>query len=126
VVDGATHLFVYGTLMPGHARWRLLQPYAVAWEPATAPGRLWDTGRGYPAVRFEPDGGPVPGFRVQIAPELTAAAVSAMDRVEGEGVLFRRVEVLTSGGPALAYEWLGPVDDMSPLPEGWPARSPSG
>ncbi|HEX2065150.1 MAG TPA: gamma-glutamylcyclotransferase family protein [Acidimicrobiales bacterium] len=124
--EAATHIFVYGTLMPGQPRWRLLQPYAASWEPATARGRLWDTGRGYPAVRFDPGGGPVPGSRVEVVPELASAAISAMDRVEGEGVLFRRVEVATSSGPALAYEWLGSTEDMAPLPHGWPAPSPSG
>ena len=112
--------------MPGQTRWSLLRPYAISWEPVTAPGRLWDTGRGYPAVRFDSDGAPLPGFLVQLAPELTAAAMSAMDRVEGDGVLFRRVEVVTSGGPAVAYEWLGPVEHLTPLPEGWPARSQAG
>lgn len=126
MAEAAIHLFVYGTLMPGQSRWRLLQPYAVSWEPATARGRLWDTGRGYPAVLFDPGGGPVRGFRVEVGPELSGAAVSAMDGVEGEGVLFRRVAVATSSGPALAYEWLGPTEGMTPLPHGWPARSPSG
>ena len=43
-------LFVYGTLMPGQRAWSTLEPHVhAAWETAI-PGRLYDTGRGYPAA----------------------------------------------------------------------------
>ncbi|MDP9069798.1 MAG: gamma-glutamylcyclotransferase [Actinomycetota bacterium] len=120
VPEAATRLFVYGTLMPGGARWPALRPYATAWEPATAPGRLWDTGRGYPAVRFDPDGGPIRGFLVAIAPELAVDAIAVLDVIEAEGVLYRRVEVVTSAGPAFGYEWLGSTEGLAGLADGWP------
>ena len=120
VPEPVRRVFVYGTLMPGECRWPALRPYAVSWEPATARGRLWDTGRGYPAVRFDDAGDAVPGILVAVAAESFADAVTALDRVEGEGVLYRRVEVATSGGLAVAYEWLGPTEALVPLPQGWP------
>ncbi len=115
-------MFVYGTLMPGHPRWPALAPYATSWEPATARGYLWDTGRGYPAIRFDDHGDPVPGVLVALAVQRATAALATLDRIEGEGVLYRRVEVVTSGGSAVGYEWLGPTEDLVRLAEGWAAR----
>jgi gamma-glutamylcyclotransferase (GGCT)/AIG2-like uncharacterized protein YtfP len=113
-------VFVYGSLMPGESRWPALEPFAAGWEPATAPGRLWDTGRGYPAIRFDDAvGGAVPGFLVLVDDERFADAIAVLDAVEAEGSLYRRVEVDTSGGRAVSYEWLGPTDGLTPLPEGW-------
>jgi hypothetical protein len=56
---------------------------------------------------------------VDIRPDRLTEAVEVVDRVEEVGVLYRRVEVTTSGGAAMAYEWLGPTDAMSPLAGGW-------
>ncbi len=118
-----TALFVYGTLMPGHSRWPVLAPYALATEPATAEGRLWDTGLGYPAARFEAGGGLVPGTRVALVAGAVGDVLSLLDRVEVEGTLFRRVEITTSAGPAIAYEWIGPIDGMPRLHDGWPGNA---
>lgn len=123
MVAGEPALFVYGTLMPGHSRWPLLQPYAVTTERVHANGRLWDTGWGYPAACFGRAGDSIPGVRVTVARDRLDDLLTLLDRVEGEGVLFRRVEVLTSGGPAMSYEWMGPTDAMAPLLEGWPPKN---
>ncbi len=120
----ATCVFVYGTLMPGQLRWPSLEPYATTCTPASVTGRLWDTGRGYPAIRFDIDGGPVPGFLVALAPERVDDAMARLDHIEGEGVLYRRVEVVTSGGRATSYEWLGPTDGLTLLVAGWPPPRP--
>lgn len=112
-------VFVYGTLMPGGSRWGSLRPYAESWEPATAPGRLWDTGRGYPAATFG-DGGRIPGVAVRLRPGMAAPAVAMLDGIEGEGTLYRRVQIATSAGSALGYEWIGPTEGFRPLPHGWP------
>lgn len=119
-MDGPPQLFVYGTLMPGEPLWPALAPFALAWREATAPGRLWDTGHGYPGVRFDPAGGPVPGVLVVLDPARLAAAIDLLDEIEEEGSLYRRVEVSTGAGPAWAYEWLGPTTGLEPLPGGWP------
>lgn len=123
-VDVADRLFVYGTLMPGEPRWPELAPHALRWEPVVAEGRLWDTGRGYPAVRFDPGGGPVPGILVALDPARSDAVVELLDRIEEVGRLYRRVVVPTSGGDAFAYEWLGPTEGLVPLAAGWPPPPP--
>ena len=107
--------------MPGHRLWPVLAPFAESWEPATTPGRLWDTGSGYPAARFSADDDDaLPGVVVTVAIARLAEALAVLDRVEEVGVLYRRVEVATSAGAALAYEWLGPTDGMAVLASGWP------
>lgn len=121
---GAARVFVYGTLMPGQPGWPSLSPYVTGWAAATAGGRLWDTGRGYPAARFDDDGGRVAGVVVELGPARAAEAVAVLDLIEGEGSLYRRVEVITSTGPAEAYEWLGPVEGMAALADGWPGALP--
>jgi len=117
-----TRVFVYGTLMPGERLWPALAPFALAWEEATAAGRLWDTGHGYPCVCFDAAGAPIPGVLVTLDPTRVAAAVDRLDHIEEEGDLYRRVEVSTSAGPAWAYEWLGPTSGLAALPDGWPPR----
>ena len=117
-----TGVFVYGTLMPGQGRWPALASFAAGSRPAMARGHLWDTGLGYPAARFDSGGGQIPGVLVTIAPDLLASALVVLDRIEDEGVLFRRVEVVTSAGPALSYEWLGRTEGFRLLAGGWPGR----
>ena len=112
-------LFVYGTLMPGEPLWPALAPFAVSWQAVSAGGRIWDTGRGYPAVRCDPGGGPVPGVLVALDPARAAEAVELLDEIEDEGRLYRRVEVVTTAGHAFAYEWLGPTDGLRLLAGGW-------
>lgn len=123
-LDTPDRLFVYGTLMPGEPLWPELAPYAVAWEPVVAEGALWDTGQGYPAVRFHPGGEPVPGILVTIDPGRRADVLALLDRIEDVGVLYRRVVVPTTGGDAFAYEWLGPTDGLARLSAGWPPPPP--
>jgi len=118
-MSGMDRLFVYGTLMPGEALWPALAPFAVSWQVVTAAGRIWDTGQGYPAVRFDAAAEPVSGVLVALDPARVAEAVGMLDEIEEEGRLYRRVEVATSGGPAFAYEWLGPTDALAALPGGW-------
>ena len=118
-------VFVYGTLMPGEPLWPVLAPYAVSWRDATAAGRIWDTGRGYPAVRFDVPGDVVPGVLVTLDPGRAPAAIAVLDGVEEEGSLYRRVEVVASGGRAWAYEWLGPTDGLDRLPGGWRPPPPA-
>jgi gamma-glutamylcyclotransferase (GGCT)/AIG2-like uncharacterized protein YtfP len=119
-MDGPPRLFVYGTLMPGEPLWPALAPFAVAWTDVTTAGRLWDTGHGYPAVRFDEGGGAIPGVLVTLDREGLAEAIQVIDEIEEEGRLYRRVEVSTSGGRAWAYEWLGPTAGLVVLAEGWP------
>jgi len=112
-------LFVYGTLMPGQPLWPVLAPHAESWLPATARGRLWDTGLGYPAARFDSGHSVVPGVLVVVAPGRRAELLARLDDVEAEGRLYRRVELETSAGPATGYEWLGPTVALAVLTHGW-------
>jgi gamma-glutamylcyclotransferase (GGCT)/AIG2-like uncharacterized protein YtfP len=65
-------------------------------------------------------GGLVPGVLVTLDPARVVQAIEELDRIEDVGRLYRRVEVTTSGGPAIAYEWLGAVEGLPTLPDGWP------
>ena len=99
-------LFVYGTLMPGHLRWEVLEPHALGWRPAAVEGRLYDTGQGWPAAVFVPGDDLVRGWAVDLRPEVADAVVAHLDEVEGvEEGLFRRIEVALLGGEvAISYE----------------------
>lgn len=122
-MDGALRaVFVYGTLLPGEARWSLLAPFAEEIVEAVAPGRLFDTGNGYPAARFEPGPSSIPGVWVRVRAERWDALVELLDRIEGEGLLYSRVAVRTSAGEAISYEWRGQTDGLRELPHGWRIR----
>lgn len=93
VVTAPSTLFVYGTLMRGEARHGLVQA-ATRIEPATIEGRLYDTGRGYPA--------------------LVDASTPNDPRVSGEALFF--------DAAALAREWPR-LDDYEGYSACWPASS---
>jgi gamma-glutamylcyclotransferase (GGCT)/AIG2-like uncharacterized protein YtfP len=126
MLDVAEHFFVYGTLMPGEARWALLRPFATGWQSASTPGHLWDTGCGYPAARFFQGGPAIPGFLVAIDPARLCDAVPFLDEIEAEGVLYRRRSVMTTGGHAMSYEWLGSTEGLALLATGWPLNDSPG
>jgi len=114
-----TTLFVYGTLMPGHLRWPVIEPHAVGWRPAAVEGRLYDTGRGWPAAVFNPGEDLVRGWAVDLAPEVAPVVLDHLDEVEGVAFgLFHRVETALLGGePVVAYEWAGATEDLRPITE---------
>lgn len=112
-------VFVYGTLRPGEERWPLVEDAVVRTEPAEVRGAQWDTGQGYPAAVFGANG-TIPGDVLRIAPERWSEVIDWLDRIEGEGTLYRRVVVETPVGPAVSYEWMGATDGFAPLPHGWP------
>lgn len=113
-------LFVYGTLMPGHLRWSVLEPHAVGWRPAAVEGHLFDSGRGWPAAVFTPGEDLVRGWAVDLRPEVADVVIAHLDEVEGvDQGLFRRVEVALLGGePVVAYE-LGSAPDGLARIDGW-------
>lgn len=122
MTDPGNRIFVYGTLRPGEPRWPLVEDAVVRTEPAEVRGTLWDTGKGYPAAVFGTKGS-VPGDVVWIDPERWRGVIDWLDRIEGEGTLYRRVVVDTSAGTAVSYEWLGETEGLTPLPHGWPAAA---
>jgi gamma-glutamylcyclotransferase (GGCT)/AIG2-like uncharacterized protein YtfP len=109
-------LFVYGTLAPGQVAWSTLAPHARATWETTVAGRLYDTGRGYPAAVFGPGTGQVAGWCCA----LEDAPIADLDQWEGEE--YRRIVVTAADGTeAFAYHWQAPLDGLRELPRGcWP------
>lgn len=122
--DPVRALFVYGTLMPGHLRWPMLAPHATGRRPATARGRLYDSGKGWPVARLEvgaPDPGrnadrpgeDVPGWVVDLRPEAMDDLLTVLDEMEGvDRGLYDRVLVEVDGGAAWAYSTSAAVDAL--------------
>src|SRR5690606_7273776 len=114
-------LFVYGTLMSGHVRWRFLEHFvAEGPEPVTVPGRLFDTGLDFPAARFDLDG-MVHGQWFRLMPDRVDDALARLDEVEGAASGYYRRVVVTSddGRRAWAYEFGGSTDDLIDLDGRW-------
>lgn len=113
-------LFVYGTLGPGRRAWRFLEPHTLEVRPAAAAGRLYDTGRGYPAAVFGPGTGIVHGH-LCLLDEPPLARLDAWEGDEYE----RRVIVTEDGTEAFAYHWRASLVGCRLLPDGrWPESSP--
>jgi gamma-glutamylcyclotransferase (GGCT)/AIG2-like uncharacterized protein YtfP len=111
-----TAVFVYGTLLPTESRWPLLEPFAVEVRPAVVPGRLFDTGRGFPCALFSGVGS-IPGAVIAVEPERIEEALALLDEVEGVAFgLYERVLVRTDDGEAVwSYAWAGDMDDLTPI-----------
>jgi gamma-glutamylcyclotransferase (GGCT)/AIG2-like uncharacterized protein YtfP len=113
----STEVFVYGTLKPGQHRWPVLAPFTLgdgAVVSAAAPGRLFDTGYGWPAAVFDPrTAGRVPGVVVGLHPASTDQALAVLDDVEGvDSGLFRRILIDVEGRPCWAYHWPGETGEF--------------
>lgn len=102
----AAPLFVYGTLMPGHLRWPVIEPHAVGWRPAAVEGRIYDSGEGWPAAVFAPGEDLVRGWAVDLDPDVADVVLAHLDAIEGmDRDLLARVDVALLGGePAVAYQ----------------------
>jgi gamma-glutamylcyclotransferase (GGCT)/AIG2-like uncharacterized protein YtfP len=110
-------VFVYGSLMPGHERWPIVEPFVAHVEVASVQGRLYDTGYGFPAARFD-EPGAIPGWLLVLHPASRARALAALDEVEGE--LYDRVRVTTEDGEqAESYQWRGPLTGLRALDGPW-------
>lgn len=113
------HLFAYGTLLPGEPRWQFLEPYVEHHGVADrATGRLYDTGKGYPAARFG-GSGVIAGRVFPLRPVSIDDALAVLDDVEGAVAgLYRRIRIVTAGGvPAHAYEYGGGLE-LAPIISG--------
>jgi gamma-glutamylcyclotransferase (GGCT)/AIG2-like uncharacterized protein YtfP len=104
-------VFVYGLLKPGFSLHHVAEPFVVRSKPGRARGRLYDAG--VPAGRFDEEG-EIEGFVFWLDDEQAAEALAALDELEDEGDVYRRVvvDVVTEGGvvQAFAYEYLRPLD----------------
>jgi 3-oxocholest-4-en-26-oate---CoA ligase len=135
-------LFVYGTLAPGDAAWPVLEPWVIG-DPApdAVVGRLYDTGRGYPAATLGDDSAATEGERsvesthksrslvhgtvVTLDPDRAPFALDALDRYEGDE--YARVAVHTQAGlEAVVYAWVAPLTGCREVAGGrWPAPARS-
>lgn len=113
-----THLFVYGTLQPGDVRWPILAPFVAGeGEADSVAGRVYDTGRDYPAARFD-EQGTIVGRTYELRADRVAEALAKIDEEEFSvpGGYRRVIVTTTSGTRAWAYEYgsgleLKPIDN---------------
>jgi len=115
-------LFVYGTLKPGRCRWPLLLPFVDPSEvptPAVIRGRLWDTGRGWPAVTVGDSS--VSGFVVHMRADVLGEGLALLDEVEGvSSGLFNRVRSVTqAGAECWVYVWPSITEGFVELDHTW-------
>lgn len=116
-------MFAYGTTMPGHLRYPLIEDFVAETTRASVPGRLYDSGSGYPAAKFGGGSGQgtIEGYLLRLRPERVAEAKRTF--TEFEAGLFEPVSITTDGGvTAMAYEWIGPIDGLSKLDGIWTGR----
>ena len=107
----AERLFVYGTLMPGQSRYRLIERYVHSTRPGMIQGILVDLGA-FPAL--VPGEGIVKGTILDVDP----VAISVTDRIEGyeadrKSCLYLRKSVSVTLGngqteTAWTYEYANP------------------
>lgn len=113
-----TYMFVYGTTMPGHVRHPLIEDFVAESSRASVPGRLYDSGNGYPAAKFSGGPGTIDGYLLRLRPERVAEARRTFTEIEAG--LFEPVSVTTSDGvTATAYEWIGPTEGLLRLDGMW-------
>ena len=116
--DGPAAVFVYGTLMPGRLRWPLLELQATGHRAAAVPGRLFDTGQGWPAARFDDDAPTtVPGVLVELRAEWLTDLLAELDLVEGvdTGHYERVLVTTTDGDTAWAWSTLQDTSGFTPI-----------
>lgn len=112
------YAFMYGTMKPGHFFYPEIDEFVAETIQATTRGRLFDSGVGYPAAVFDPSSEQViSGFLLRWVPDLAAAANQKIADIENN--LFRPTMVVTDQGiRAIAYEWIGSTDSLTPIPSG--------
>ncbi len=90
------HLFVYGTLKPGHENAHLLEAIGGTWRAASVRGVLrpsgWAAGKGYPALTLADAGEEVRGF--VFSSERLAGHWAGLDAFEGSD--YRRVAAIAT------------------------------
>jgi len=115
MATGPARLFVYGTLQPNHLRWPFLEPFVVAHGPAAVPGRLYDSGYGWPVASFDDGPALVPGTLVDLDPARLDEALTLLDAVEASATdLLARITVTTTEGAA-AWTYHGADPDPAML-----------
>lgn len=113
-------VFVYGLLKPGFSLHHVVEPYVVRSLPGRVRGRLYNAD--VPAARFD-EGAEIEGVVFWLDHERVTEALDALDELEDEGEVYRRVvvEVNTDTQPvkAFAYEYIGPLDGRPAVGSSW-------
>ncbi|MGB0115116.1 MAG: gamma-glutamylcyclotransferase family protein [Ilumatobacteraceae bacterium] len=129
---GISHVFVYGTLLPGDVRWHFLEPWVLDDGCAdTVVGELFDTGFDYPAAVFADANEPRTDARIHgrvfgLRPESLTEALEVLDEVEDVvGGRYTRIAVVTESGViAWSYRY-GSGLDLLPIVSGnWLTHRP--
>lgn len=98
------HLFLYGTLCPGEANAKLVEPIPGHWQRATMRGRLlpagWGSGAGYPGAVPDPAGEPIEGWL--LSSTVLDRYLAELDEFEGEE--YERVSVTVTCGDGSEVE----------------------
>jgi gamma-glutamylcyclotransferase (GGCT)/AIG2-like uncharacterized protein YtfP len=107
------HLFVYGSLQPGHANAHLLEAIGGTWQAATMRGRMrnegWGAGLGYPALTLDESGAAVSGF--VFSSQRLADHWPALDEFEGSDYArVRATASLEDGSVITAFVYVGAAD----------------
>jgi gamma-glutamylcyclotransferase (GGCT)/AIG2-like uncharacterized protein YtfP len=109
--------FAYGTFRPGHERWGAIERFVRTHRPARVPGRLYDTGAGFPAARFDEDGH-VEGVLCELAPAAVAEAAEII--VDLSNGLFELRRVVTEDGTsAFSTHWSADMTGLTVLSGPW-------
>ncbi len=116
-----SHLFVYGSLLPGAESWEVLESFVDGdGTPDSVSGELFDTGLGYPAgVVDERSPHTVYGRTFQLVATRSAEALAVLDEFEdvADG-LFHRVVVTTAMGRSAWVYVCGARLTLTPIPSG--------
>ena len=96
-------IFVYGTLQRGEERSCYMRDCRLS-GILEVPGRLYDTGRGYPAAVFDGESDSTVSGELYIM-ESPTLRIEELDRVEGvDSGLFRRSRIKNPGAEFFCYE----------------------
>jgi gamma-glutamylcyclotransferase (GGCT)/AIG2-like uncharacterized protein YtfP len=115
--SAGSSVFVYGTTMPNHLRYPLIEEYVASATPDRATGRIFDTGLGYPAAKFGGQG-TIEGYVLRLRSDRVSEAMRAF--TEMEAGLFHPVTITTAGGvSAVAYEYIGSTANMTAVSGQW-------
>ena len=108
-----THLFIYGTLIPGEERWHFLEPYVAAGSTPTqdrAHGHLYDTGHGYPAALFDATNSIVDQMEGLVIELDEATWTQAVSDLEAARALVRDADLIWFGGGSQSRLTIGRGD----------------
>jgi gamma-glutamylcyclotransferase (GGCT)/AIG2-like uncharacterized protein YtfP len=109
-------IFVYGSLRPGELFYTRVRPYVEKVEPAELHGmQLYSLGD-FPGMVWDASArNPVKGDLLHIYKGYWAEAISVLDRIEGEGFLYKRTQIIVICGETPVAAWTYLLRDLEKL-----------